>query len=519
MTRQVRQGRRAWVAQALCVAVALGLLTASAPSSAQSRPSIVVAIPNDLNTIDPHRISSASDDNLFSNVLEKLYGHDPDGNLTPQLAQSVTISDDGLTYDFKLREGVTFHNGNDFTAEDVVYSVERGLDPKIVNPRASVTLKNIASMEIVDKHRVRMRLKIADSSTLDNMEGTFYILDKEYMTEGEAARIPIGTGPFKYTGRKIGEWFKLTVNEKYWGQAPQIGEVTMRIVPDSQARFAMVQTGEADIVASVPAFIAKKEQTAKDYHIIRAAGFVNIFMHMNSRGDNPDLKKPEVRKAFNMAVDKVAIHKAITLGYATLHEGAPCGPAIFGCDQPPPSYGYNPAAAKKMLQDANFDFSRTINITAPASGRIPGSREAAEAIAYSLQQIGVKVKLTIKEYGAWMAEDQQAKRKDPATDLVISQFPDYNVNPAARLRRSLMTDGVASWFSDPELDKMIDTLNAINNDQERLDYARKMWARIHDLAPSIFLWSFDTIYGARNSIAWKPQFGSANLVVWNVVKK
>jgi peptide/nickel transport system substrate-binding protein len=519
MTLQARPGRR--LSAATRTVAALGLLLATDAALAQSRPSVVIAIPNDMTTMDPHRISSATDDNIFANVLEKLYGHDADGRLIPQLAESVAISDDGLTYDFKLRQGVKFHNGNAFTAEDVAYSVARGVDPKIVNPRASVVLKNIAAMEVVDTYRVKMKLKIADSSILDNMEGTFYILDKEYMTEGgeAAARAPMGTGPYKYVGRKVGEWFKLTANEGYWGQVPKVGEVTMRIVPDSQARFAMVQTGEADIVASVPAFIAKKEQNAKDYRILRAPGFVNIFMHMNSRGNNPDLKKPEVRRAFNLAVDKVAIHKAITLGYATLHEGAPCGPAIYGCDPPPPRYGYDPAAAKKMLVDAGFDFSRTINITAPASGRIPGSREAAEAIAYSLQQIGVKIKLTIKEYGAWLAEDQQARPKDPATDLVISQFPDYTVNPAARLQRSVMTDGCCSWFSDAELDKMIVTLNTIGNEKERLAYARKMWAYIHDLAPSIFLWSFDSIYSVRSNIEWQPQFGSANLVLWNVVKK
>ena len=118
-----------------------------------------------------------------------------------------------------------------------------------------------------------------------------------------------------------------------------------------------------------------------------------------------------------------------------------------------------------------------------------------------------------------MAEDQQGSQpKNPATDLVVSQFPDYNVNPAARLRRSLMTNGPSSWFSDPELDTMINRLNAIQSEKERLEYARQMWARIHDLAPSISLWSFDTVYAARSNIAWTPQFGSAYLVLSNVVK-
>lgn len=508
-------------------AVAVAALWAFSPASqaqAQTRPAITVGLPNDLTTIDPHKISSASDDNLFHNVLEVLYGHDIEGKLRPVLAKSVKVSEDGLTYDFELREGVTFHNGDPFTAEDVRYSWQRGVDPKTLNPRAVVVLRNIADIEVAGPHRAIMKLKAADLATLDNMEGNFYILSKKYMEgpEGsnDAARKPVGTGPFKYVERKPNEFIKLAVNESYWGEKPKIGDVTMRVVPDSQARFALVQTGEADIVASVPAFIASKEGNAKDYRIVRGPGFVNIFMHINNRGSNPDLKKPEVRRAFNMAVDKVAMHKAVTLGFATLHDGAPCGTAIFGCDPPPKAYGYNAAAAKKMLEDAKFDFSRPINITSPASGRIPQSREAAEAVNYSLQQIGVKTNLVIKEYGAWMAEDQQAAQpKNSATDLVISQFPDYNVNPVARLRRSVMTDGCCSWFSDKELDGMIDKMNTIVSEKERLEFARQTWAKIHDLAPSIFLWSFDTVYGVRSNINWKPQFGTANVVLWNVVKQ
>ena len=509
---------------ALAIAVLMLAGAQVRPSLAQTKPSLTVAMPVDLTTTDPHRISAGSDDNMLANVFETLYGINIDGSLTPVLAESVKISDDGLVYDFKLREGVTFHNGDPFTAEDVRYSWQRGIDPKILNQRGVVVLRNIADIEIVEPHRVRMKLKAADTSTLFNMEGTFYILDKKYMTEGEgreeATRKPMGTGPFSFVERRIGEYVKLAANEKHWGRVPHVKDVMMRVVPDSQARFALVQTGEADIVSSVPAFIASREGNAKDYKIIRGPGLVNLFMHINARGNNPDLRNPDVRRAFNMAIDKTALYKAITLGFATLHDGAPCGAAVFGCNPPPPGYGYNPEAAKKLLEAAKFDFSRPIRIVSPASGSIPQSRETAEAIAYSLQQIGIKTDLVIKEYGAWLAEDQQGKQpKDPKVDLVISRYPDYNVNPIARLRRSVMTDGISSWFSDADLDKMVDTLDTIQPEKERLEAAKKMWAKIHDLAPTIFLWSYDTIYAARSNIVWTPQFSNINYVLWNVVKK
>jgi peptide/nickel transport system substrate-binding protein len=513
--------RRATV---VAIALVLASLLFGHAAIAQGKPSLTVAMQIDLTTTDPHRISAGSDDNMLANVFETLYGVAIDGSLTPVLAESVNMADNGLVYEFKLRPGVIFHSGNPLTAEDVRYSWQRGVDPAIRNPRAVVTLRNIDDVTVVDPITVRIKLKEPDAATLYNMEGTFYILDRKYMTEGEgrdeATRKPIGTGPFKFVERKVGEYVKLTANDKHWGRVPKVGDVTMRVVPDSQARFAMVQTGEADIVASVPAFIASKEQNAKSYHIIRGPGLVNLFMQINSRGNNPDLRKPEVRKAFNMAINRLAISKAITLGFATPQLGAPCGPAVFGCDPVPPAYPYDPAAAKKMLQDAGFDFSRTINIVTPASGSIPQSRETAEAIAYSLQQIGVKTNLIVKEYGAWLAEDQQAQHpKNPNVHLVISRFPDYNINPGARLRRTLRTDGVASWFSDPELDQMIDKVDSILDPNQRNQFARAMWMRIHDLAPTILLWSYDTIFAARSNVSWTPQFGNINYVLWNVERR
>jgi peptide/nickel transport system substrate-binding protein len=494
-------------------------------SFAQTKPALTVAMPSDLRGLDPHKISAGSDDNLMANVFEALYGLNIDGALTPALAESVAISEDGLVYDFRLRKGVTFHNGDSFTAEDVRYSWERGADPKILNPRAIVVLKNIVDVEVVDPYRVRVKLRTPDAATLYNMPGGFYIVSKKYMTEGEgreeATRKPIGTGPFKFVERKIGEYVKLAANENYWGPVPQVGDVTMRIVPDTQTRFAMVQTGEADLISFVPAFIASREGNARDYKIIRGPGLLNVFLQINSRGDNPDMKKREVRLALNMAIDKKELSQALTLGFATLHEGAPCGPIVFGCDPPPAAYGYDPDAAKKLLDEGKFDFARPITIVAPATagGNIPQSRETAEAIAYSLQQVGIKTNLIIKEYAAWLAEDQQASQpKNPKEDLVMSIVPDYNLNPGARLRRSVMTDGIFCWFSDPGLDAMVTKMDTIQSEKERLEFTRQTWNKIRDLAPTISLWSYDSIYAARKNIDWKPQFGAYHFVLSNVVK-
>jgi peptide/nickel transport system substrate-binding protein len=431
--------------QGVAAAAVMAGLAAAQPALAQSKPALTVAMPVDLTTTDPHRISAGSDDNMLAQVYETLYGIAIDGSLEPLLATSVDISDDGLTYDFTLRQGVRFHNGNEFTAEDVQYSWQRGVDPNILNPRAVVVLKNIENIEVVDKYHARMKLKTVDAATLNNMVGTMYMLDKEYMTSGPGTSEdfkPMGTGPFEYVERQVKQYVKLKAFEGHWGRVPQVGEVTMRIIPDPQARFAAVQTGEADIVSSVPAFTASKEKENPDYRIIRGPGLVNLFMHIHNRSNNPDLKKPEVRRAFNMAVDRKTLNKAINYGFAIAQEGAGCGPAVLGCDNPPPTpFAYDPEGARKMLQEANFDFSRPIGIITPASGSIPQSRETAEAIAHYLQQIGVKTDLIVKEYGGRPAGQAAEEPDHGSRDLALPRLqpqPGGAASPVGRNRRLLL---------------------------------------------------------------------------------
>src|SRR5690606_18562884 len=202
----------------------------------------VAAVGWDLTTADPHKISGGSDYMFFSNVFEALYGHDLDGKLSPELALSYEQSDDGLTYTFKLRPNVKFHNGDSFTAEDVRFSWQRSNDPEIKNPRANIVTRNIKDVEIVDPLTVKLHLVEPNASMIENLGEYFYIAPKAHIEKvGNEAfgRQPVGTGPYKFASRRIKETIELEAFKEHWGRVPDVDKLTMRIAPDGQSRIAM----------------------------------------------------------------------------------------------------------------------------------------------------------------------------------------------------------------------------------------------------------------------------------------
>ena len=480
--------RRTILAGSVAAATLLGV---GQPVWADTKPPLVVAIGADLTSLDPHKLVSGLDHAFFSNVFESLLVHDQDGSMIPALAESFTVSEDGLVHTFKLRPNVKWHNGDPFTGEDVRFTWERAIDPELKNPRASVVAAKIKDVEIVDPFTVRIVLKSPDASLHENLPTYFYIVPKKYIQEVGSEAFgakPIGSGPFQFTERKAREYIKFKAFEGHWGHVPKVGEVTLKIVPDDQTRMAQVQTGESDIVTSVPLIFAARMKGASNFKIVRVASFGNAFIVINNRGNNEDLKKPQVRRALNMAINREALARAITFGFATPH-ASPCTPGMIGCDvaQDKP-YRFEPDAAKKLLTDAGFKFDRPLKIVGAATGRVTQSKETVEGVAQSLASAGIKTQIEILEYGTW-ATVAFAKQKDPSIDLYLLAAPDANRDSGPRQVRTLRTGELMSFYSDPELDAELDKLGTMRTPDEYAEQSRAVFRKIHEQSALIPLWA------------------------------
>ncbi len=188
-------GRRSFIGAG--AAAALGGVPGAFAQGA-GKPPLTVAVGTDATTMDPCRIAGGNDYFFFANVFEGLYGPDENGHSTPLLAESHTVSPDGLSWEFILRANARFHSGEPVTAEDVRFSWQRAVDPATRNPRASVLVANIADVEVLDPRHCRVRLKRRDATFLDNCGEYWYIISKKHVEaagENPFDRMPVGTGP------------------------------------------------------------------------------------------------------------------------------------------------------------------------------------------------------------------------------------------------------------------------------------------------------------------------------------
>lgn len=459
----------------------------------------------DSTTTDPHKIAGAGDYQFINHIYEGLYGHDINGKLVPKLAESYEVSPDGKTYTFKLRPNVVFHNGEPFTAEDVRFSWSRSNDPEIKNPRARIVTKNIEDVEVVDDYTVRVKLLKPDASMLENLGEYFYILDKstlEKLGNDGFAQAPIGTGPLKFDSRKLGEQTVLQKHSQYWGTPISYDTLVIKTVKDPQTRVAMLKAGEVDAIANVPPQLATQLKNDSNIKVITRPSYQNIFIVLNPRASHGEFAKPKVRQALNMAIDRKTLIDKVMFGYAT-EVTSLCHPQIVGCAIDRDPYKYDPEQAKKLLQEAGFDFSRTYTAFGLAPGRVAQSKEVAEAVFFYLGQIGIKTKLELLEYGAFLG---RISGKDfENADMFWMGWTDYNNEAMGRLPRSLHSQGSLSWQNDKALDEMIDSANGIVDPAQREAHMKKLFTHVYDNPPAIFLWTTNEAYAMRNNIEWQPR--------------
>lgn len=279
----------------------LPLCLAASLAAAPVQPLVVVNDVTDPVSLDPHREFDASSDNIINQVFDGLVRLTADGRVEPALATSWRRVDD-LTLEFTLRRGVTFHDGEPFTAAAVKFSVERQLDPRAPAPNAGL-LDTIAGVEVVDDYTVRLKTKRRDGVLLQKLPMFLKILPPRYLSQaGDAgfAAHPVGTGPFEFVAWKRGREIELRANEKYWGGAARVSPLVFRFLPMRRQVDALL-SGGADMVTDVSGLDTATVAESGRARVIKAENFYGVSMIPNSRrGPLVDLR---LRRAMTAAID------------------------------------------------------------------------------------------------------------------------------------------------------------------------------------------------------------------------
>ena len=369
---------------------------------------ITIGLSGDITAFDPHYHNVGPNNAAAAHVFDHLVNMDERQRLMPGLALSWKAIDD-LNWEFKLRKGVKWHDGADFTADDVVFTLDRV--PKVPNSPSSFStyVKNIKSIKAVDSHTLVMTTE-KPHPLLPNDLATVYVISKKAATgastdDFNTGKAAIGTGPYKFSRFAKGDRLELVRNDAWWGGKTPWEKATLRILTNDPARVAALLAGDIQVIENAPTSDISRLKSDKNLSIARVGSNRLIYLHMDSNRDvapfitdkagkplakNP-LKDARVRKAISLAINRDAIVGKVMEGEAVA-AGQPLPDGYPGTSKNLKPDKFDATAAKKLLADAGYPDGFGITIHAP-NNRYVNDEQIAQAIAQMLTRVGIATKV------------------------------------------------------------------------------------------------------------------------------
>jgi peptide/nickel transport system substrate-binding protein len=470
---------------------------------AQDATTLIVAQQNDALTLDPAKHSTFPTANICFQLYDAIVSMNAQGDFVPALATEWS-NPDPLTWRFKLRQGVKFHNGEAFNAKSVKFTFDRALDPAFKAPYFS-RIAAIKSVEVVDDNTVDFKTAAPFPTMLFSLyEASFaaLIVPPGYIGEKGPdilATAPIGTGPYKFVEWIKDDHIKFEANPDYWGGAPAVKTVIFRPISEVRTRIAELTSGGVDIAVDIP-----PEEIAglKDGSTTQIAttGSDFVYYYCLNTLDKGPLQNKLVRQAINHAIDVDAIQTALLGGLGnrialTLPTNA------FAYDPNWKPYPFDPDKAKALLKEAGYPNGFSIPLTA-RRGRYMKDTEIMEATVGYLSQVGITIEENYLEAGVWATVSEAKGRKG-----II--FPGWSGRDPDIVWYPLLHSGqYQSYYSNPELDKLLEAGRATLDSAERKAIYEKAAVIIKDDAPHVPLVQPPLIYGLSKRTSWEPRTDS-----------
>lgn len=474
--------------------VLFGALGASSMAQAPEG-TLYVGLRSDAESLDPHLVYHPSGFAVMEAMYDSLVIADWDGAIVPHLAASWSFPDDS-TIEFVLRDDVTFHNGERFSAESVKYSVERILDEALQSGIAS-RFAVIESVEVVDSQRVRLHLSRSDSSILWNLTG-LAMLPPEYgarVTAAAFSRAPVGTGPFSFVEWVRDDHITVRANPDYFsggvkGQ-PGVAQVVFRILPEDATRTAELRAGGVHLIEKLPVDLVGTVEAAGMIAVPADTGRFSVAW-MVADGDGP-LADKRVRQAFNYALNTDAIIDAVYQGYAS-PIASPFTKSTLGYDPSIEPYPYDPERARDLLAEAGYadGFSVTLDTTGdPTEGLLTAS---------ALEEIGIQV--TVRQLEASIFNTNWTTGE---TSEIYSASWGAAGDPQQYLDMLVKSDGFLSRYGDERVDELLAQSAVTLDTDARAALLSEIQQILHDDPAAIYQWSTADIYGVAPSVQnWRP---------------
>ena len=443
---------------------------------------------------------------MYGNVFEGLVRIDRNGEIVPALATSWETSDDGLTWTFTLKEGVTFHNGDPLTSADVAAALERAADAESGHTNS----KYYEAIETVeaDGNTVVLTLSAPTSSLLYNLARPDSIIYQAGTVETQRNE-PVGTGPFRFAEWVQGSNVRLEKYPDYHGTPAYLDAVTFRIIEDTNAQLAALQAGDIDMVGvALSPENAIQLQDDPNIKVTEGSATTEITMALNNTRE--PLSDPLVRQAITHAIDKNTIVEGAMFGYGT-PIGSHASPIEPYYEDLTEIYPYDPERARELLAEAGYEGGLTLDFELPP---YPFERRAGEVIAQQLAEVGITANVTNVEWTTWLDRiftqgdyDMTIIGHSEPRDIGVYGNPDYYYH-----------------YDNPEVQQLLADIETTSDETEQMTLYRNVARTVAEDAVNVWVFSPPYLVAAQENLYgyWQDQptvaidlteafFGSVNL--------
>lgn len=450
---------------------------------------ITVGIAQDLDdSLDPHQTVAAGTREVLFNIFEGLVKPNSDGEMIPAVAEKYTLSEDGTTYTFTLREGVKFHNGQTVTAEDVVYSINRcAAVPEGQEKPLVAAFSAVKSVEALDEKTVAVTIAQRDLEFISYM--TAAIIPADYENQDTA---PVGTGPFKFVSRTPQQDFVMERFEDYWGAPAWLDKVTYKICENADALVMNLNGGSIDLCAHLTS--AQASQLNQNFQVLE--GTMNLVQAIYLNNQAKPFDNQLVRQALCYAIDRQGIMDMVADGHGTA-VGSSIYPAFAKYFLPElvDKYPHDVAKAKELLAQAGYPDGFDTTISVP--NNYQPHMDTAEVVAEQLREAGINVTIQPVEWSTWLDTIYNG-RQFQATVVGVDA-----ANMTARAMLERFTSDYGKNFinyNNPAYDALFQQAINAQDEATQTDLYKQMEAMLADTAANVYIQDLCDLVAMRQDL-------------------
>ncbi|HEX6923505.1 MAG TPA: glutathione ABC transporter substrate-binding protein [Bacillales bacterium] len=441
--------------------------TSGGESGGDSPQTLTIATTSKVVGLSPIKTNDSVSSAVIGQIYETLFTRDPETmEIKPLLAKSYETPDN-KTWIIHLKKGIKFQDGTPFNAKAVKYTFDKFMDPETAAPRASL-LEPVKSIKVKDEYTVVIKTKFPYGPMLAALSHTnASIVSPSADKKQDLMQKPVGTGPFKLAEYVSGDHITLKKNTDYWQEPAKLDKVTFKVVPKVSTAISMMQTGEVQMLANVPAEQVPRLKNMNSVKILKKEGTPVTYLGFNM--ERKPMNELAFRKAVSYAINRDAYIKQQLNGLG-VRSNSIIGPKVFGYDESAEELGYtyNPEKAKQIIKEHGYGGTKIKMLVA----NTPTYKKLATVVQAQLEEVGLNAEIQMMEWGTFLDVSSQGK-----FDITFLGWTNSTADGSELLYPNLHSDNIGGAnrmrYNNPKFDKFVQKSRTTVDQEERKKYLKK----------------------------------------------